>query len=128
MRPWPRSCGPMVSAGRRGKASTPTPLAATSEPSSAWAVDSDGAGVAAVWDAGQLTTDPYGTHATKGEVGLTLSYYWQLGFVRTDSFKRIKLRLLTAMPGQLISGPAGAGKSRAAREALAASRPSGRGD
>ena len=49
----------------------------------------DGAGIAAVWEQGQLIRDIY-TGATKGEVGLTLNYLWQLGFPRTDSFKRLK--------------------------------------
>ena len=49
----------------------------------------EGAGIAAVWDQGQLIRDPY-TGATKGEVQLTLSYLWQLAFPRTDSFKRLK--------------------------------------
>ena len=49
----------------------------------------EGAGIAAVWEQGQLVRDPY-TGATKGEVGLTLNYLWQLGFPRLDSFKRLK--------------------------------------
>ena len=49
----------------------------------------EGAGIAAVWEQGQLTRDIY-TGATKGEVQLTLSYLWQLAFPRTDSFKRLK--------------------------------------
>ena len=50
----------------------------------------EGAGIAAVWEQGQLVRDIYGTHATKGEVGLTLNYLWQLAFPRTDNFKRLK--------------------------------------
>ena len=50
----------------------------------------EGAGIAAVWEQGQLIRDIYGTHATKGEVGLTLNYLWQLAFPRTDNFKRLK--------------------------------------
>ena len=50
----------------------------------------EGAGIAAVWEQGQLVRDIYGDHATKGEVGLTLNYLWSLGFPRTDSFKRLK--------------------------------------
>ena len=37
----------------------------------------DGAGVAAVWDAGELIRDPY-TSAAKGEVVLTLNYHVEL--------------------------------------------------
>ena len=50
----------------------------------------EGAGIAAVWEQGQLVRDVYGTHATKGEVGLTLNYLFQLAFPRTDNFKRLK--------------------------------------
>ena len=50
----------------------------------------DGAGIAAVWDAGELIRDPYGDRATKGEVGLTLAYYWNLAFPRVANFKRVK--------------------------------------
>lgn len=49
----------------------------------------DGAGIAAVWDAGQLIRDPY-SNAKKGEVELTLNYLWQLAFPRTANFKRVK--------------------------------------
>ena len=50
----------------------------------------DGAGIAAVWEQGQLVRDIYGDHATKGEVGLTLNFLWQLAFPRTANFKRLK--------------------------------------
>ena len=50
----------------------------------------DGSAIAAVWDAGQLIRDPYGDHATKGEVALTLNYLWGLKFPRTANFKRLK--------------------------------------
>ena len=50
----------------------------------------EGAGIAAVWEQGMLTRDIYGDHATKGEVGLTLNFLWQLAFPRTDNFKRLK--------------------------------------
>ena len=50
----------------------------------------EGAGIAAVWDSGQLLRDPYGDHATKGEVALTLNYLWNLAFPRSDNFKRLK--------------------------------------
>ena len=49
----------------------------------------DGAGIAAVWDQGQLIRDPY-SGATSGEVQLTLNYLFQLAFPRTDNFKRLK--------------------------------------
>ena len=49
----------------------------------------DGAGVAAVWDQGQLITDPY-TSADKGEVKLTLNYLWGIQYPRTANFKRLK--------------------------------------
>ena len=49
----------------------------------------EGAGIAAVWEQGQLIRDPY-TGASKGEVQLTLNYLWQLAFPRTDNFKRLK--------------------------------------
>ena len=49
----------------------------------------EGAGIAAVWEQGQLITDPY-SGASKGEVQLTLHYLWQLAFPRTDNFKRLK--------------------------------------
>ena len=49
----------------------------------------DGAGVAAVWDQGQLITDPYSS-ADKGEVKLTLNYLWGLKFPRVQNFKRLK--------------------------------------
>ena len=45
----------------------------------------EGAGIAAVWEQAQMIRDPY-TSATKGEVQLTLSYLWQLGFPRTANF------------------------------------------
>ena len=48
-----------------------------------------GAGVAAVWSAGELIRDPY-TAAAKGEVGLTLSYLWNVAFPRPSSFQRLK--------------------------------------
>ena len=50
----------------------------------------DGAGIAAVWEQGQLIRDIYGTNAVQGEVGLTLNYLFQLAFPRTDNFKRLK--------------------------------------
>ena len=49
----------------------------------------DGAAVAAVWNAGQLVRDPY-TSATKGEVQLTLNYFWGFKVVRPNNFRRIK--------------------------------------
>ena len=49
----------------------------------------DGAGVAAVWEAGELIRDPY-TDAAKGTVHLTLCWLWDFGLPRTDNFQRIK--------------------------------------
>ena len=49
----------------------------------------DGAGVAAVWDAGELIRDPY-SGAAKGEVAITLCYLWDLGFPRIANFRRLK--------------------------------------
>ena len=50
----------------------------------------DGAGVAPVWNRGQFIRDIYGDRATKGEVSLTLNYFWAFGIPRTDNFKRLK--------------------------------------
>ena len=49
----------------------------------------DGAGVAAVWEAGSLIRDVY-SGAAKGEVALTLSYLWDFGIPRASNFARIK--------------------------------------
>ena len=49
----------------------------------------EGAGVAAVWEAGELIRDPY-SGAAKGEVALTLSYLWNFGLARASNFARIK--------------------------------------
>ena len=49
----------------------------------------EGAGVAAVWNSGILIRDPY-TEAAKGEVALTLSYFWNFGLPRPSNFSRIK--------------------------------------
>ena len=49
----------------------------------------EGAGIAAVWEQGQLIRDEY-TGAKSGEVQLTLNYLWQLAFPRSDSFRRMK--------------------------------------
>ena len=48
----------------------------------------DGAGVAAVWEAGELIRDPYSAAAT-GQVALTLCYLWDFGLPRTSNFARI---------------------------------------
>ena len=48
-----------------------------------------GAGVAAVWNSGLLIRDPY-SQAAKGEVALTLSYFWNFGLPRPSNFARIK--------------------------------------
>ena len=49
----------------------------------------EGAGVAAVWEAGELIRDPYGG-AAKGEVALTLCYLWDFALPRAANFRRIK--------------------------------------
>ena len=49
----------------------------------------DGAGVAAVWEAGELIRDPY-SDAAKGTVHLTLCWLWDFGLPRTSNFQRIK--------------------------------------
>ena len=49
----------------------------------------EGAGIAAVWEQGQLIRDPF-SGADSGNVQLTLNYLWQLSFPRTDNFKRLK--------------------------------------
>ena len=48
-----------------------------------------GAGIAAIWESGELIRDPY-AGAAKGEIALTLNYLWDLGFPRSSSFVRIK--------------------------------------
>ena len=49
----------------------------------------EGAGVAAVWGAGELIRDPY-TEADSGRSGLTLNYFWDLVIARPTQFARIK--------------------------------------
>ena len=49
----------------------------------------DGAGVGALWDAGELIRDPY-TDAAKGTVHLTLCWLWDFGLPRTSNFRRVK--------------------------------------
>ena len=49
----------------------------------------EGAGVAAVWEAGELIRDPY-SGAAKGEIALTLCYLWDFALPRTSNFTRIK--------------------------------------
>ena len=48
----------------------------------------DGAGVAAIWEAGELIRDPYSV-AAKGEVALTLIYLWDFALPRASNFARI---------------------------------------
>ena len=48
-----------------------------------------GAGVAPVWNRGELVRDPY-SNANKGEVKLTVNWLWNFGLPRTANFKRIK--------------------------------------
>ena len=62
---------------------------ATLAHTSGWVGGIEGAGIAAVWEQGQLIRDPYSS-ASKGEVLLTLNYLWQLAFPRTANFKRFK--------------------------------------
>ena len=49
----------------------------------------EGAGVAALWEAGILTRDPY-TDAAKGTVNLTLCWLWDFGLPRPANFARVK--------------------------------------
>ena len=49
----------------------------------------DGAGVAGVWEAGELIRDPY-SGASKGEVALTLCYLWDFALPRASNFMRLK--------------------------------------
>ena len=49
----------------------------------------EGAGVSAIWEAGELIRDPY-SGAAKGEVALTLCYLWDFALPRSDNFSRIK--------------------------------------
>ncbi len=49
----------------------------------------EGAGVAAVWDEGMLIRDPY-SGASKGEVNLTLNYFWDFALPRPSNFARVK--------------------------------------
>ena len=49
----------------------------------------EGAATAAVWDEGMLIRDEY-TGAEKGEVGLTLNYFWDFQVPRASNFARIK--------------------------------------
>jgi len=48
-----------------------------------------GAGVAPVWNSGLLIRDPY-SDAAKGEVAVTLSYFWNFGLPRASHFQRLK--------------------------------------
>ena len=48
----------------------------------------DGAGVAAIWEAGELIRDPY-SGAAKGEIALTLTYLWDFALPRASNFARI---------------------------------------
>ena len=49
----------------------------------------DGAGVAAIWEAGELIRDPYSA-AAGGEVALTMCYLWDFALPRTSNFQRLK--------------------------------------
>ena len=48
----------------------------------------EGAGVAAVWEAGELIRDPY-SGAAKGEIAVTLSFLWDFALPRPSNFARI---------------------------------------
>ena len=48
-----------------------------------------GAAVAAIWNSGMLIRDPY-SGAAKGEVALTLSYFWNFGLPRPTNYARLK--------------------------------------
>ena len=49
----------------------------------------EGAGVSAIWEAGELIRDPF-SGAAKGEIALTLCYLWDFALPRADNFSRIK--------------------------------------
>ena len=49
----------------------------------------DGAGVAGIWESGELIRDPY-SGAAKGEVALTLCYLWDFALPRASNFMRLK--------------------------------------
>ena len=49
----------------------------------------EGAGVAAIWDAGQMIVDQV-TRAKEGEVVLVMNYLWALDLPRADNFARLK--------------------------------------
>ena len=48
----------------------------------------DGAGVAGIFEAGELIRDPY-SGAAKGEVAITLCYLWDFGLPRLSNWQRI---------------------------------------
>ena len=50
----------------------------------------EGAAVAPVWASAQLIRDIYGERASKGEVALTLSHYWNFKLTRASNFARLK--------------------------------------
>ena len=68
----------------------PTPRMTTSGLSSGWARGIEGAAVAPIWPYAQIVRDGYGSHATQGEVGLTLNTFWNFGIPRAANFKRLK--------------------------------------
>ena len=49
----------------------------------------EGAGISAVWEAGQLVRDMY-SNANSGEVKLTLNYLWAFALPRPANWKRLK--------------------------------------
>ena len=59
-----------------------------------WHEAVEGAGIAAVWDQGQLIRDPY-SGATTGEVQLTLNYLYQLAFPKDCQLQAPEVRHLS---------------------------------
>ena len=61
-------------------------MTAISRPSSAASMGIDGAGVAAVWEAGELIRDPY-SGAAKGEVALDVVLFMGFRFAARVQFR-----------------------------------------
>ena len=49
----------------------------------------DGAGLAAIWESGDLIRDPY-SESDKGEVAITFHYLWDFAVARSANFRRVK--------------------------------------
>ena len=73
-----------------------------------------GAGVAAVWSAGELIRDPY-QGAAKGEVHLTFAHYWDFALPRFQQLRAAEIRRIGPCPLSRSS-------ARPARENLKSSR------